>query len=128
MGSTLNQKLNSLPQARQKDVAQRTAELIEHELSLRDLRKAMRYTQADLARKMQVGQDAVSRYEQRTDMMLSTLERYVSAMGGRLTLVAEFPNRQPVRLNTLGELSRGKPGAAGEGTPKTSRRRPAKRS
>lgn len=54
---------------------------------------------------MKVGQDTVSRYEQRTDMMLSTLERYVSAMGGTLTLVAEFPDREPVRVRTLGELS-----------------------
>ena len=62
-------------------------------------------TQVEIARKMKVGQDTVSRYEQRTDLMLSTLERYISAMGGTLTLIAEFPDREPVRVRTLAELS-----------------------
>jgi transcriptional regulator with XRE-family HTH domain len=105
MGRTLKEKLDSLPRARRSKIRRRAAELVEQELSLRDLRKALHHTQVDIAKKMKVGQDAVSRYEQRTDMMLSTLERYVSAMGGTLTLVAEFPDREPVRVRTLGELS-----------------------
>jgi transcriptional regulator with XRE-family HTH domain len=96
---------DSLPRARRSKIKRRAAELVGQELSLRDLRKALHHTQVDIAKKMKVGQDAVSRYEQRTDMMLSTLERYVSAMGGTLTLVAEFPDREPVRVRTLGELS-----------------------
>ena len=105
MGRTLKEKLDSLPRARRSKIRRRAAELVEQELSLRDLRKALHHTQVDIAKKMNVGQDTVSRYEQRTDMMLSTLERYVSAMGGTLTLVAEFPDREPVRVRTLGELS-----------------------
>lgn len=105
MGRTLKEKLDSLPRARRSKIKRRAAELVEQELSLRDLRKALRHTQVDIAKKMKVGQDTVSRYEQRTDMMLSTLERYVSAMGGTLTLLAEFPDREPVRVRTLGELS-----------------------
>lgn len=105
MGRTLKEKLDSLPHARRNKINRRAADLVEQELSLRDLRKALHHTQVDIAKKMRVGQDTVSRYEQRTDMMLSTLERYVSAMGGTLTLVAEFPDREPVRVHTLGELS-----------------------
>ena len=104
MGRTLKQKLGTLPRARRAKIEERAAELIDEELSLRDLRKALDRTQVELAEKMGVGQDAVSRYEQRTDLMLSTLERYVSAMGGTLTIVAEFPDRKPVRVRTLREV------------------------
>ena len=105
MARTLNQKLRTLPEARRVRIEERAAELIQEELSLRDLRRALDRTQVDVAKKMGVGQDTISRYEQRADMMLSTLERYVSAMGGKLRLVAEFPDRKPVRVRTLGELS-----------------------
>ena len=57
MGGTLKEKLDSLPRARQSKIKRRAAELIEQELSLRDLRKALRHTQVDTAKKMKVGQD-----------------------------------------------------------------------
>jgi len=105
MGRTLKEKLGTLPRARRAKIEGRAAELVDEELSLRDLRKALDCTQVELAEKMGVGQDAVSRYEQRTDLMLSTLERYVSAMGGTLSIIAEFPDRKPVRVRTLGEVN-----------------------
>lgn len=72
---------------------------------MQDLRKAMNRTQVVLARTLNVGQDTVSRYEQRSDMLLSTLKDYVEAMGGELDLVARFPNRRPVRIKALRDLS-----------------------
>lgn len=72
---------------------------------MQDLRKAMNRTQVELARTLNVGQDTVSRYEQRSDMLLSTLKDYVEAMGGELDLVARFPNRRPVRIKALRDLS-----------------------
>ncbi|MEX2524044.1 MAG: helix-turn-helix domain-containing protein [Gammaproteobacteria bacterium] len=104
MGRTLNQKISQLPCKRQKRVKKRAAELINEELSLRDLRKALDLTQTDIADRLGVGQDAVSRYEQRTDMLLSTLHGYLQAMGGRLTILAEFPNRKPVRISHLKDI------------------------
>jgi len=41
-----------------------------------------------------VEQENVSRIERRADLLLSTLASYVAAMGGKLRLIAEFPNRQ----------------------------------
>jgi transcriptional regulator with XRE-family HTH domain len=73
-------------------------------MSLQDLRKSMNRTQLDIARTLDVGQHAVSRYEKRTDMLLSTLQEYVRAMGGELDLVARFPNRPPVRIRRLRDL------------------------
>jgi transcriptional regulator with XRE-family HTH domain len=108
MGRTLRQKLDKLPKARRSRIDARAAELIGEELSLRALRQALDHTQVQLAKEMGVGQDTISRYEQRTDLMLSTLKRYVSAMGGNLALIAEFPDRKPIRIRNLGELGEAK--------------------
>jgi DNA-binding XRE family transcriptional regulator len=88
---------NLTPEERAK-VAARTAELIEEELTLRDLRQAQHLTQERMAELMGVEQENVSRLERRADLLLSTLSGYVAAMGGKLRLVAEFPNRHPVAI------------------------------
>jgi DNA-binding transcriptional regulator YiaG len=104
MGTPIEQKIAGLPKERRARIDARSRELILEELSLQDLRKAMSRTQAQIAKTLKVGQDTVSRYESRTDMLLSTLQDYVRAMGGELDLVARFPNRQPVKIKTLREL------------------------
>ncbi|MDP3616273.1 MAG: XRE family transcriptional regulator, partial [Rhodoferax sp.] len=58
-------------------------------------------TQQDLAAALGVRQDTISRLEKRSDMLLSTMRRYVEAMGGTLELVAQFPNRPPVGIDHL---------------------------
>ena len=85
------------PEERAK-VAARTAELIEEELTLRDLRKAQHLTQERLAELLGVEQESISRLEHRADLLISTLSSYVNAMGGQLRLVAEFPNRNPIAI------------------------------
>src|SRR5262245_3553197 len=105
MARTLNQKIATLPTKRRTKVKARAVELIAEELSLQDLRKAMNRTQAEIAKKLDVGQDTISRYEQRTDMLLSTLQEYVQAMGGELDLIARFPNREPIRIKALRDIS-----------------------
>ena len=69
--------------------------------TLKDLRQAVQQTQQDLAATLGVGQDTISSLEKRSDMLLSTLRRYVEAMGGTLELVAQFPNRPPVVISHL---------------------------
>lgn len=105
MGHSIRQKIARLPAKRRANVNARAAKLIAEELSLQDLRKAMNRTQVEMAKTLNVGQDTVSRYEQRTDMLLSTLQEYVEAMGGELDLVARFPNRQPVKIKNLRDIS-----------------------
>lgn len=82
--------------------AARRAERIEGALTLRGLRQAQDFTQERLAARMGVEQENVSRLERRADLLLSTLSSYVVAMGGRLRLVAEFPNRCPVAIVLAG--------------------------
>lgn len=68
-------------------------------VTLKDLRKAAKQTQKDLAAALGVGQDTISRLEQRSDMLLSTLQHYVESVGGKLELVATFPNRPPAIID-----------------------------
>ncbi len=103
MARTLTDKLNSLPADRRKRIESRAAELIDQELTLRELRKALDMTQTALAERLKIGQDTVSRLERRTDMLLSTLDDYVQALGGRLELNVEFPGHKKVRLKSLHE-------------------------
>lgn len=72
-------------------------------VSLKDLRKSAKQTQEDLAIALSVGQDAISRIEKRSDMLLSTLRQYVESVGGKLALVATFPDQPPVIIDSLGE-------------------------
>ena len=84
-------------------VRQRAAELIAEELNLREVRRLRKLTQARLSKKLKIGQEGVSRIEKRTDLYLSTLRSYVEGLGGKLSLVVEFPDRAPVVLSGLGE-------------------------
>lgn len=93
---TLAGKMKTLSPARRKKINARAATLIAEEMSLCDLRQAQKLTQGAIAETLGIGQDGVSRLERRTDLMLSTLRGYVEAMGGRLSIVAKFPDRDPV--------------------------------
>ena len=104
MGHTLSQKIALLPPKRRAYIKTRASELINEEMSLRELRKALALTQADIADRLGVGQDTISRYEQRTDMLLSTLQSYLQAVGGNLTILAEFPNRKPVKISNFKDI------------------------
>ena len=101
MATTLDQKMKKLSAARRKKIEARAAALIAEEMSLRDLRQALKLTQERLAETLGIGQDGVSRLEKRSDLLLSTLRGYIEAMGGSLSLVAEFPGRKPVILSGL---------------------------
>ena len=55
------------------------------------IRQALALTQEQIAEELNVGQAAISRLERRPDMYLSTLRRFVQAMGGELEVRARFP-------------------------------------
>lgn len=97
MARKLEKLLADLPEQRRVAVEARAGNLA----TLKDLRLAVEQTQQDLAATLGVGQDTISRLEKRSDMLLSTLRRYVEAMGGTLELVAQFPNRPPVVIDHL---------------------------
>lgn len=99
MSKNLDEVLATLPAKRRKKIEQRAGELA----TLKDLRQAVERTQQDLAASLGVGQETISRIERRSDLLLSTMRRYIEAMGGELELVARFPNRPPVIIEHLGQ-------------------------
>jgi DNA-binding XRE family transcriptional regulator len=98
MAKKISDLLAALPAERRARIESRALDLA----SLKDLRQAVAQTQEDLAATLGVGQDTISRLEKRSDMLLSTLRRYVEGMGGKLELVAQFPNRPPVVIDHIG--------------------------
>ena len=103
MTVSLDEMMAGLDPERRRRIEERAADLIAEEMTLRELRKARELTQASVARELGIGQDAVSRLEQRSDLLLSTLRRTVEAMGGNLSLIARFPDRPPVELAGIAE-------------------------
>jgi transcriptional regulator with XRE-family HTH domain len=105
---TLREVSARLPKKEQDRINVRAKELIAEEMSLQSLRKAHRKTQKSMATQLGIGQDSVSRLEQRSDMLLSTLRDYVKALGGTIRLLAEFKGAAPVELVSLGTLAEAK--------------------
>jgi DNA-binding XRE family transcriptional regulator len=108
MAKSLEDVINTFTPEQRARVEARAQELIEEELTLRDLRQAQHLTQERMAELLGVEQENISRLERRADLLLSTLASYVAAMGGKLRLIAEFPNRKPVAV-ALGDLNESAP-------------------
>ena len=70
-------------------------------LPLPEMRKAIGLTQQDLAARLVTGQGSVSKLEHAADMYLSTLRKYVEALGGELHLVASFPEGRKFEIGCL---------------------------
>jgi hypothetical protein len=75
--------------------------IIAEVLTLGEMRKAGHLTQAKIGAKLKISQDQVSRLEKRTDILLSTLKKYVAAMGGSVHVMVEIPGKPPVKLADL---------------------------
>ena len=103
MAVNTNDKIKKLSPAQRKKVEARAAELIAEEMTLAELRRARKLTQVRMAQALGLTQDSISRLEKRSDLLLSTLRKTVKAMGGNLSLVAEFPDRRPVVLSGIAE-------------------------
>ena len=60
-------------------------------LPLAELRQARHFSQEQLASVLEVKQPAVAKMEKKVDMYISTLRRFIEAMGGKLEIRAHFP-------------------------------------
>jgi len=76
-----------------------------HEMALHELRQAREKTQKDVARDLHIGQPAVARLEQRADVYVSNLRRYIEALGGKLEITARFPDDTSVTITNFSELA-----------------------
>jgi DNA-binding transcriptional regulator YiaG len=85
--TTLKNKLSPESQAR---VEKRIAAALK-EMPLAELRQARHLTQEQIATKLNIKQASVSKMESQADMYISTMRKYIEAMGGELEIVAKFP-------------------------------------
>lgn len=72
-------------------------------LPLAELRQARHFSQEQLAAELAVKQPAVAKMEKKADMYISTLRRFIEAMGGQLEISAHFPEGD-VKINQFEDL------------------------
>lgn len=70
--------------------AKRTQELLA-ELVMSELREARGKSQTELAGLLGMKQPSLSKLEKQADMQISTLRKIVAALGGKLEVMASFP-------------------------------------
>jgi len=104
MPTDVDDIVKALPAARRRKIEKLAAALIAEEMTLQELRRARAMTQVKMAKRLGVAQKQISEIEKRTDMHISTLRRSVEALGGKLSLVAQFPDREPVILSGIAAL------------------------
>lgn len=88
--------LAEMPPERRARITAQTQQLLE-EMPLQDLRRALDFTQQQVAVSLGINQIAISKMESQTDMYISTLRRFIEALGGQLRIVAQFP-QGPVEI------------------------------
>ncbi len=101
MPRNINEIIESLPATRRRKIEKLAKVLIAEEMTLQELRRAREMTQVKMAKRLGVAQKQISEIEKRTDMHISTLRRSIEALGGKLSLVAQFPDREPVILSGI---------------------------
>ena len=72
-------------------------------MPLAEIRKAVGQTQQELAKALDVAQGSVSKFENATDMYLSTLRKYVRALGGELSLSVTFEDGRRMEISQVSD-------------------------
>lgn len=102
--STLEEKLEQLGPERRKGVEARSRELQSEEMTRRELTHVLKQVLVSVAKQTGVGHGHASPDVLREDLLLSTLNSYICARGGKLSLVVEFKERAPVMLTGINSL------------------------
>lgn len=85
----------SLPIELQQQIAERATKL-KQAYQLSQLRQQADISQKELAQKMGVSQANISKVENGNDIQLSTLQRYITALGGKINITAQMPSGEVV--------------------------------
>ena len=102
MAKKFRELVRAMPKERQARIRRRTDELLA-ELPLQELRRARELSQEELAEALGVNQATISKLERRADMYISTLRRFVEALGGELEITARF-REGTVRISQFEDL------------------------
>lgn len=92
--------VDDLPTERRERIEAQTRALIQKYELLKALRRDRHVSQKQIAELMGIRQASVSKIENQGDMHLSTLRKYVEALGGQLEVRVRFPDRD-VRLESV---------------------------
>ena len=103
MGRTLKDVMDRLEPDRRARIGAHAEEIHQEYLTLKKLRSHMGLTQTALARNMGVARATNAQLEQRNDIHVSTLQKYVEALGGTLSIIAVMPGQGPVPLTALAD-------------------------
>jgi transcriptional regulator with XRE-family HTH domain len=95
MAESINKLKKKMSPERREKVEER-AQAILLGMALQELRHTRHLTQQELAEILDINQAALSKMENQSDIRVSTLRKLLGAMGGRLKLVAEFPDGEVV--------------------------------
>ena len=95
MARSLKNLLEKMTPERRDRIEARARETL-REINLRELRQAFALTQEQLAATLKINQAAISKMESQSDMYVSTLRRFLEAMGAQLKIVAEFADGEVV--------------------------------
>lgn len=92
---------NMSPEAKKK--AAEKANNMMAEMPLAELRQARKFSQVQIAELLEIQQPAVAKMEQRADMYISSMRRFIEAMGGQLEIRAHFADGDVV-INQFEDL------------------------
>jgi predicted transcriptional regulator len=90
------------PEARA--AAEAAAVQLDAEMGLAEVRRAMKLSQEERGQTLQINQGSVAKIEKRADMYVSTLRRFIEAMGGELEIVAKFADHS-VKIRKFSDIS-----------------------
>ena len=94
--TTLEEHLSKLSAERRQGIEQRTQEILAEELSWRKLRDAARKSRNIVGRKLGTNREETFDLQQKADLLLTSFAKQVKARGGKVRIVAEFPDSSTV--------------------------------
>lgn len=99
MGRTLETMMTAYSAEEQQEIRDMADEML-LEVRLHSLREEMEISQAELAQALGITQPSVVAMEKRgNDVKLSTMKRYVEAMGGKVSVNVELPGGKHIGFN-----------------------------
>lgn len=101
MSISINKVIQALPQKRQKKINAKAKQYIAEFNTLQELRRELGITQLTMADRQGVNQVNISNLEKRKDMHLSTLRKYVEALGCKLEINIRMPDDRIVRISNI---------------------------
>jgi len=105
MGRNIAEIMQSLSQERRELIENRAKEIKKEVNGLGELRRLMSLTQTQVAETLNVKQPSIHKIEKKADIYISTLERFVKAVGGTMEIVVNLPNHNTVKIKGLGDLT-----------------------